>query len=108
MYPISRPETARGQVRRPSVWKGEAENIASSADGHVLNPIDRIGHRGCTDSLAGIEVTERVAGRCFNCLQRTGIVPKEHQAAGGCECPTPGVALDYLRITPHRLSISHR
>src|SRR5260370_3888715 len=87
--------------------KREAENVASSADGHVLHAINRIGHGGCADSLASIEVPESGAGRCFNCLTKIGIVRKYHQSAGGCECPPPGVTRPHLRITPSRFSIRH-
>ena len=72
-----------------SVWKREAEDIASRGDRHVLYSVHRIGHRRCTKGLASIEVPESLAGLGIDRFQGVGIVGKEYQSARRGECASP-------------------
>ena len=86
----------------------EADYITARRDRDVLDPVDRVTHRGSAHGLAGVELPEGVAGPRPNRFESSGIVSKEHQVTRRGHCPAPRIASSNLGIAPHNLSLGQR
>src|SRR3981081_3046947 len=91
-----------------SVWQRETEQVASSADGHILNSVDRVGHGRRTERLPGIEVPERLSCLGIDGFKRLGVVANKNQAPRRRKRSSPRVAMTRLRISPNLLSVRRR
>src|SRR6266852_2066513 len=91
-----------------SVWQRETEQVASSADGHILNSVYRIGHGRRTERLPRIEVPERLARLGIDGLKGLGVVAKKNQSTRRRKRSSPRVAMTRLGIPPHLFPVRRR